>query len=250
MSIQKLSIKFSVMSILVSFLVGCGGFTTHKVHYTLVEKQRVTPKKIVLLPIDVRVKEVSAGGSSEEVGEWSSTAKQHILGSVDRIVGKDNKFTIVKMPTLTQEETSKLEEHVALYERVYLSANFAASPISGDAWKGKIKKFDYTLGNGLSFLKEKTDADAALIFVGQDFVSSDGRKAAVFLAAMAGVSIPLGHSFLTAGIVDLNTGDVLWINYTFSAGNKDMRESNDVDDMVNEIIQNYPGIKSFKAAIQ
>jgi len=249
MSSQAVSVRVTFITILISFLIGCGGGSRHKVHYTLVENQRSVPKKIVLLPVDVRVNEISAGGATEEVGEWSEKAKQNILNSVKTEVSKNNKFLIVEMAQLSEKETSVVEEHVALYERVYLSANYAASPATGPDWKDKVKKFEYSLGEGMSFLQEKTGADAALILVGQDHVSSDGRKAAIFLAAMAGVSIPLGHSFLTAGIVDLNSGDVLWIDHTFSGGNKDMREASDVDDMIKDIINNYPGIKSFKDSI-
>jgi hypothetical protein len=46
----------------------------------------------------------------------------------------------------------------------------------GDAWSHKRKEFDYTLGPSLAFLKKKTGANAAIVLVGDDVISSGGER--------------------------------------------------------------------------
>lgn len=65
------------------------------------------------------------------------------------------------------------------------------------AWAHKHHEFDYTVGPGLAFLRDETGADAALIVLGTDFISSAGRKAAFFSRLALGVIMPLGQAFMT-----------------------------------------------------
>ena len=56
--------------------------------------------------------------------------------------------------------------------------------IGGPAWKHKVDHFDYTLGSGLAFLKERTNADAGLLVIGRHQIATGGRVAASVLAAL------------------------------------------------------------------
>jgi len=54
-----------------------------------------------------------------------------------------------------------------------------------------------------------------------------------------GVIMPLGQSFMTAGIVDLKTGDVQWMSFDSSAS-MDSRKPADVDGLMRALYQTYP----------
>jgi hypothetical protein len=109
-----------------------------------------------------------------------------------------------------------------------------------DAWAHKKNEFDYTVGPGLAFLRAQTGADAALIVLGSDYISSGGRRAAFVAGLLLGVVMPLGQSFITAGIVDLTSGDVLWMSFDSSAS-MDSRTPSDVDSLMHDLYQTWPG---------
>lgn len=233
----------------ITALTACGGANTrHKVHYTLVEAQKPQPKKILLLPLDVKVKELSAGGVVEEVEEWTITAKSNMQASLASYDTKNEDIEFVRLPELSPDEKEILDEHIALYHHVVTGA-YNTTRFPFEAWKHKREKFDYTVGEGLAFLMRKTNADAALYILGEDVISSDGRKAAMVFAAALGVAIQMGHTVLIGGVVDLESGDILWFDYAGS-GVTDMRNPESSDKMVADLLQNYPGIEDYKKTLQ
>ena len=136
--------------------------------------------------------------------------------------------------------SAPLEDYLATYLQVAFAAH--AVTLSDDpAWAHKRSHFDYTLGSGLQFLRDQSGADAALVIVGEDVVSTGGRKAAAFLAAVMGVGIPLGHSLVSVGVVDLTNGDLLWMHHTASV-RYDLKDPDAARTMIQEILGGYPGV--------
>jgi hypothetical protein len=118
------------------------------------------------------------------------------------------------------------------------------------AWHFKAEHFDYTLGDGLGFLKEKYDLDAGLVITGEDVVSSSGRKTTAVLGAMVGIAIPLGHSILMGGLVDFSTGDLLWLNHVVSAaGQDDLRDPASCLELAETLMKEYPGLPSANSGV-
>lgn len=213
----------------------------HKLHYTLLQQPpRALPKKIVILPPDVTVKEISAGGVIEKVPKWTDEATANVTRTVNAAFGARRDIEIVPLPALSAEDRDLLEEYLGVYFQVAVAAHrMTAMAIGG--WEHKRERFDYTLGEGLRFLREKTGADAALMVIGEDYVSSSERKAAFVLAAIFGVGIPLGHSVLSAGVVDLNNGDLLWMHHNASVS-QDLKDGAAVDEMLKAVFSAYPGL--------
>jgi len=58
----------------------------------------------------------------------------------------------------------------------------------------------------------------------------------------------LGHSFVHIGMIDLRTGDLLWMNSNYRDGSTNLRDADDAAKMVNEIFEWYPGIEQYRAA--
>ncbi len=199
------------------------------------------PKQVVLLPPDIEVMEISAGGVPEKVDAWSKQAKSNIRQSLSKVSGgRDIKFT--ELPELSTAEKETVDKYLAFYDVVGGDAFiFGRNP--DPAWQHKKDNFDYTLGDGLHFLKQKTGADAALFVVGSDHISSGGRKAAMVIGALMGIVIPAGTTFVSAGLVDLDTGNILWLNYDFGGGNWDIRNPADTDKLVANIFTDYPAAK-------
>lgn len=221
--------------------------TPHWVHYKWLVNKPALPKKVVVLPMAVEVVEVTAGGVEEEVPDWSKEASKNIFKALSAAINKQSGMKEVAAPRLAGASSDNLEEHLALYKLVVNTA-------SKIGWEHKIRRFDYGIGPGLRAIAEQTGADAAILVYGRDHVSTAGRKARAVAAHIPFVNIftgpapRLGHSFIHIGMVDLRTGDLLWMNSEYRDGSTNLRDPGDAAKMVHEIFEWYPGIEKYRAA--
>lgn len=221
--------------------------TPHWVHYTLLQGEPKLPKKVVVLPVNIEVVEVTAGGVEEEVPDWSAEASNSVLKALSAKIKNEPSLKEVKLPRLSKKNNRNVDEHIALYKLV---VNTAASL----NWEHKARRFDYSIGPGLKLLRKKTGADAAILVYGQDEVSTTGRKAKAvisripFVGALAGPPPTLGHSYIHVGVVDLKTGNLLWMNSEYQDGATDLRNHDDAKELVNTIFEWYPAIEKYRAA--
>ncbi len=199
---------------------------------------RGLPATLLVIAPDVRVSEISAGGVVEEVPDWTRQANGHLRASLDSIA-RELEVRTLDPPRLPADQQEMLDQHMALYDLVAGNA-FRAGGDGDPAWAHKKRDFDYTLGPGLAFLPDQSGADAALFIVGADHISSGGRKAAMVFGAVFGVIIPGGVSYLTAGVVDLKSGDLLWLNYASNPAT-DLRQAKDADALLRQVFSTYPG---------
>lgn len=228
-----------LMLILVAALAACAAPDRALQHKNLREKGSETiPRKLLLIAPDVRVSEISGGGVVEEVPDWTRQANGHMRDTLSALASELNLETTAPSG-LSREQQETLEQHMALYDLVAGNAFFTGQN-SDPAWAHKKQSFDYTLGPGLAFLPELTGTDAALFIIGADYISNSSRKAAMFVGALLGVVIPGGISYLTAGIVDLKSGDLLWLNYELDQ-TTDLRQAKDADALLRKVFSNYPG---------
>jgi len=191
--------------------------TPHWVHYKLLQGKPKLPKKVVVLPVNIEVIEVTAGGVKEEVPEWSSAASENVIKSLSAAIKKAPSLKEVKAPNFKGKTADMINEHLALYKLVVNTA-------SDVGWKHKARRFDYGIGEGLSKLRKMTGADAAILVYGRDHVSTAGRKTKAVLSYIPIINIftgntpALGDSFVHVGIVDLKTGELLWMNREYRDG--------------------------------
>jgi hypothetical protein len=207
------------------------------------------PLKVLVLPVDFDMLEFSAAGMIEPVPAETTQAEEQLLTSVHKVLRITKKFQIVDMPALSDAERELLKEHVALYK---LSAFNAGQMLrmGGPAWKAKRTNFDYSIGDGLKFLIERSGADAAVVVGGFKVSSSGGRVAMALLLAAAGIAIPLGGAQTTAGVVDLNTGNIRWLDERLGTKG-DVKDRGGADQTVNAVLGQYPastllGVKAQK----
>jgi hypothetical protein len=202
-------------------------------------KEGATVEKVLMLPLDVEVYEMSAGGVIEKVPDWSLQARAHVQNAL-RTLAPRAKFEIIPAPALNEEETALLEQHVAQFDLIArsLRMNNAAG---GPLWKDRVAagRADYSIGNGLAFLAERTGADKAVIVSIHDLVTSGERKAMFVVGLLFGVAMPLGQTLATAGLVDLKSGRVLWQAFDFS-GSPDTRKAEDADKVVRDLFGSFP----------
>lgn len=235
--------------VVVLFLAGCESMPVHKVHYRLLEGEsnQLPAGTAILLPLKIEVKEMTASGITEVVPAWTETGITNFQASLQQNDPQPlGKLTLVELPELSDEESALLDQHIALNETVVFTAISTTGSLSGNAWQHKSKHFDYSIGPGLSFLADKTGADKALVLIGEDVRSSAGRKTAAVVLAAFGVGIPLGHTMTIANVIDLRTGDILWLDYHISVSELGYLESEHTDQILQELFKDYPGIESYQ----
>jgi hypothetical protein len=221
--------------------------TPHWVHYKWLGNNPALPKKVVVLPIDIKVVEVTAGDVEEKVPDWSREASQSVFKAVSAAIAKQPGMKEIRAPQFSGASAANFDEHLALYKLV---ANTAGKI----PWQHKARRFDYGIGPGLRAVAEQTGADAAIMVYGRDYASTAGRKARAVVGhipivnAFTGPAPQLGHSFIHVGVVDLRTGDLLWMNSKYRDGSTNLRDPNDAAKMVNEVFGWYPGIEKYRAA--
>lgn len=240
---------FLLASMLLVFLpmAGQAADTPHWVHYKWLVNKPALPKKVVVLPVDIEVVEVTAGGVEEKVPDWSREASQSVFKALSTAIRKQQGMSEVTAPRFSGNSAASFDEHLALYKLVVNTA-------SKIGWEHKVRRFDYGIGPGLRAVADQTGADAAIMVYGRDHASTAGRKARAvaghipIINIFTGPAPQLGHSYIHIGMVDLRTGDLLWMNSEFRDGSTNLRDPDDAAKMVNEIFEWYPGIEKYRAA--
>ncbi len=196
------------------------------------------PKKILLLPPQLFVAELSAGGVIQRQDDWTKEASENLLAAAETYFRENGRFETQRMPLLESQDAEKVESHIGLYDRLAFAIYIYGRGMDS-AWRHKKTEWDYTLGEGLAFLREKTGADTALIFTGADIISTSGRKTAFAVGLMLGITIPVGQSFISVGLADLKTGEIRWMSYDQSM-TLDSRNPDAVRELVNDFFASYP----------
>lgn len=193
--------------------------------------------KVLLLAPDVNLFELSAGGQRERVPDWNNKARDHITATLRDAFRTSKSFEVVEAPALTAGEQFTLDEHIALYVRVGGEA-FSKTATNDAAWKHKRDDFDYTVGNGLAYLRERTGADVALVTVASDTYRSAGNKVLTGLVMVAGAAVGVAivpasaPAFMTVGLIELRTGHIQWLNFASQGLMTDMRERDGANSLV------------------
>ena len=241
-AVLALSVLFAAFPLAVQ-----AGGTPHWVHYKWLMKNPTLPKKVVVLPIDIKVVEMTAGDVEETVPDWSKEASRSVFKAVSAAIARQPGMKEVTAPQLSVASAANVDEHLALYKLVVNTATRIP-------WQHKAQHFDYGIGSGLRALAEQTGADAAIMVYGRDYASTAGRKARAVAGNIPIVNIftgpapKLGSSFVRVGVVDLRTGDLLWVNSEYRDGSTNLRDPADAAKMVDAVFDWYPGIEKYRAA--
>lgn len=238
--------RMGLAALLVAAWLGGGCATSRptleRFHYSLTNGTgRAWPDKLVLVPVEVQILELSAGGVIEEVPGWSYLARTNITSAIRKMAAA-KKISVILAPGDGDPATlASVKEHVALYDLASHALYQHSTPALGPHyWPAKAARLDYTVGAGLRDLRQQWGADAALIVTGESTYATGGRKATAVAAAFLGVELSLGHSYLHAGVVDLETGDILWTNVHSRFPFPDLRRSANARLAIEALFSGFP----------
>lgn len=199
---------------------------------------------ILVFRPDISVGEQSTAGLNEPNSEWTETARQLLT---EELVASDitKKHNFRFLPEYDGEQGKLVADYQGLFDAL------AASVMTHQLFRGNrlpTKKnsdsLEYTMGSGAQQLAELGGGEYGLFFFTHDSYGSGGRKAlqaAGMLGCLIGacVIVPSGVHIGYAGLVDLKTGDLVWINADGSMGG-DVREAEGAAKRVRQLLEGFP----------
>lgn len=169
---------------------------------------------VVIIEPDIELSEVLAGGVAEPRKEWTEAARRLYPAEVHRRLASagTRQAPDYDIPDDLPSD-SRLGQIIRLNQAVSVSVLAYTSPGNQLATK-RGKRLDWTLGPGVSELRQATGADYALFTYVRDSYTSGGRKALrVAALLLLGGDIGGGSQVGVTTLVDLRSGQVVWFNF-------------------------------------
>lgn len=199
-------------------------------------------QKILVLRPSIWVGSQAAGGTATPNADWTNSARLYMANELEK---RQPLFTseVVMEPDLVGDDAALFSSYKLLF------ATVSYSVINYQFFKGnrlptrKNKAFDWTLGDGTKRMSDLTGARYGLFIHTRDEYGSTGRKLLqIFAAGFAGVAVKSGEHIGYAGLVDLHTGHLVWLNADFEMGG-DVRNAEGMNKRVNQLLEDFPGME-------
>lgn len=202
-------------------------------------KLPVTQARIVLMPMDVELVELSAAGMPEPKADWTEAARRYLDTS---FAAEQKERGLTFVPFDEGKASPQVADTLHQLQKLHLKVGEAAMlhhyvPVA--QLPAKEGAFDWTLGPSARALKEATGADYALFVLVRDSYSSAERKALIVAAALFRVSVPGGVQLGFASLVDLETGKVVWFNRLLN-GTGDLRDAAPARETAKQLLAGFP----------
>lgn len=198
---------------------------------------RPAASKLVVIPADMELFSISAGGLVEPRQDWTDAAVKHFGQALTRQRARLG----VNTSQMTPAELDEFGEVAALHRAV---AQAIAIHHHGNLkLPTKADQLDWSLGDGVRQLRERTGADYALFTFVRDTYTSNERKAAMVAMALLGAISFGGEQVGYASLVDLQTGRVVWHN----AVNRmwgDLRDDQSADETAEAMLKGFPALQA------
>ena len=188
----------------------------------------------------IRVGAQSTGGMFEPNSDWTTQARGYINDALQACQSRlGNQVATYEEGlsgegSLTSQYTNlfgALADSVIEYQ--FFRGNRLPTKVRRDA-------FEWSIGGGLSGLKSLEGADYALFINTHDAYGSTGRKVLQIVGMLGGVAVTSGEHIGYAGLIDLKTGELVWLNADRQMGG-DVRTQDGAVKRVRQLLEGFPG---------
>jgi hypothetical protein len=194
---------------------------------------------LVLMPVDVELFSISAGGVPSPRADWTEAARRIMNDELRQ------RLTKLKLEVKVVEERTADEfaEQISLHAAVARSIHLHHG-INDSAWAlpSKEGRLDWSFGDAMLPLQARLGARYGLFIWVRDSYASNERKAAMIALALLGVGLVGGSQVGYATLVDLQTGQVLWFN-SLTRFSGDLREQKLAVESVDALLAGFPAIR-------
>jgi hypothetical protein len=169
---------------------------------------------VLLMPVDIELLEVAAGGLVEPKAEWTETAQRNMTDAVRALVADRHGELIFYHPPDNDPDRAHLHDQLIKLHEAVADSILAHQYEAHYRLPGKNDKLDWSLGPSVALLHHEFDADYALFVFFRDSYKTFGRTAAMMTVPISflGVGIGNGAQVGVASLVDLRSGNVVWFN--------------------------------------
>ena len=192
--------------------------------------------RVVIMPTDIELFSISGGGVLEPKADWTEAASRHFKAA---LIEKKKSLgaTTVELSEKDADEVAEVNTLHAAVARAIAMHHFGPGFLNLPTKAGKL---DWSLGDTVRVIKEKTGADYALFSWIRDSYASGERVATMIVLALLGVGVSGGSQIGYASLVDLNTGRIVWFN-RLARGSGDLREASKAMETLNTLLDTFPG---------
>jgi hypothetical protein len=193
--------------------------------------------RIVVLKKDISVAEVTTGGLDQPKADWTKQAQASFDAALlSNLAGRSIQY--VSLPDLKGDDAKLLSNYLGLL-KVAEDQAVKHEVFAGEALPTKNSELSWTLGPQISGLGTKIGADYGLIVFNRNSYVSKGRQSAENIAALMGVEPTTGVHAGSITLVDLKTGDIVWMNIDVELQG-DIRNSSGSMEQVAQLMRNFP----------
>lgn len=197
---------------------------------------RPAASRLLVIPADMELFSISAGGVTEPRADWTEAAQKHFRAALlARPELGANRLDI------TEAQLDEFAEVLALHRAVAESI-WVHHVKGGMQLPTKDGRLDWSLGSTVKPLRDKTGADYALFFWVRDTYASSERKLTMMAMALLGSVMMGGSQAAYASLVDLQTGRVVWFNDLDRMWG-DLREAQPAAETVETLLKGFPGLQ-------
>lgn len=194
---------------------------------------------VVLIPVDVELFSVSAGGVLEPKADWTDAAQRFMSQAIHTRTAELGLKTQDLDGALADEHAELLSLHTAVARSISLHHGTSG----GWALPTKEGRLDWSFGEVMRPLRERTGARYALFTWVRDSYASAERVATMILLAALRVGIsPGGMQIGYASLVDLESGRVVWFNQ-LARTSGDLRDATKAAESINVLLTSFPAAK-------
>ena len=194
--------------------------------------------RVVLMPIDIKLTELTAAGLEEPKAAWTELARGHVTNGIHAYLGekglkpRDYAKPAEAKARRRDDQLAKLHAQVGgtILRHHYDTQNRLPT---------KQGRMDWTLGATARQLGNGQQAEFALFVFMRDSYATGGRKAAVAVSRVLGAGVQAGERVGFASLVDLRSGKVVWFNALYSDSG-DLREAEPAKEVVGDLMGGFP----------
>lgn len=193
--------------------------------------------RLLIMKPDVEVGLLTAGGVMEPNQVWTEQATQNLLKAVGVAAGARGIATVDGMaPPPVPAALDDAQRNAIVHLQSVVGMEALLHGVGGPAvLPTKKARFDWTLGPEAGALRDGYGADYALFLYARDSFSSTGRVVMTLL-----IGVPGGQRSGFGSIVDLRTGDIVWIKANVSIAG-DLRTEAGALDLIDDLFRSLPG---------
>jgi hypothetical protein len=202
-------------------------------------KRNAGEASVVIMPSDVQLFELSAGGSLEPRGDWTQSATSYLTSAL-HTEGETRRIHLVAYDdsNVSADQSDQIRQVSKLFG--VIGDEIVIHQYSGPMQlPTKDGSFNWSIGPAVQALRNRSGADYALLTYLRDSYADAGRIALIAIAAIAGVGVQGGVQTGYAALVDLNTGDIVWFNRLIR-GTGDARDLGGARGTARALLEGFP----------